>query len=250
MRLSMNALYANDMVELILETDPTERERVVSNTHNAQVWLRLDSDWSATLASSTVLALVDFANRRRGEINDPEKMIAAAQDDRDISQVSLSQDWVWSLSSRHRTQWGINVTYSEADFSYAGTAEYSGLQALYENQSSSIDRSVVAHPEGGSYAMYVSDRWKLSDRAVVEWGLRWDDQTYTNFGSDSQLSPRFNWLYKTSENTELRLAPGDITSPSLSSRCRLKMDLATTGQPSVETTLSQVFATLRRMTRR
>jgi len=207
-RFSMNALYADDKVELVLETDPAERERVVSNTQNAQFWFRLDSQWSPTLASSTVLALVDFANRRTGEINDPEKMIAAVQDDRDIRQVSLRQDWVWSPSSRHRTQWGINVTYSEADLSYAGTAEYFGLQALYENQPSSIDRSVVEHPVGGSYAMYVSDRWKLSDRAVVEWGLRWDDQTYTDFGSDSQLSPRFNLLYRTSENTELRLSAG------------------------------------------
>ena len=208
MRLSMNALYADDKVELVLETDPTERELVVSNTQNAQVWFRLDSDWSPTLTSSTVLALVDFANRRTGETNDPEKMIAAVQEDRDISQVSLRQDWIWSPSSRHRTQWGIDITYSEADLSYAGTAEYFGLQALYENQPSSADRSVVANPKGGSYAMYVSDRWKLSDRAVVEWGLRWDDQTYTNFGSDSQLSPRFNLLYRTSENSELRLSAG------------------------------------------
>jgi outer membrane receptor protein involved in Fe transport len=208
MQFSMNALYADDKVDLVLETDPAERERVVSNTQNAQVWFRLDSEWSSTLASSTVLALVDFANRRTGEINDPEKMIAAVQDDRDISQVSLRQDWVWSPSSRHRAQWGINMTFSDADLSYAGTAEFFGLQALYENQPPSADRRIVANPEGGNYAMYVSDRWKLSDRAVVEWGLRWDDQTYTDFGSDSQLSPRFNLLYRTSENTELRLSAG------------------------------------------
>jgi outer membrane receptor protein involved in Fe transport len=208
MRLSMNALYADDKVELVLETDPAERELVVSNTHNAQAWFRLDSDWSSTLASSTVLSFVDFANRRSGETNDPDKMIAAVRDDRDIRQVSLSQDWIWSPSSQHRTQWGINVTYSEAKLSYAGTAEYHGLQALYENQPSSIARSVVANPNGGSYAMYVSDRWKLTDRTVVEWGLRWDDQTYTDLSSDSQLSPRLNLLHKTSENTELRLSAG------------------------------------------
>lgn len=208
MRLSTNALYAEDKVELVLERHPTERELVVSNTQNAQAWFRLDSDWSPMLASSTVLSFVDFSNRRSGVANDPEKMIAAVQDDRDVRQVSLRQDWTWSPSSSHRTQWGLNVTYSAADFSYVGTAEYFGLQALYENQPSSIARTVVVNPDGGSYAMYVSDRWKLSDRTVVEWGLRWDDQTYTDLSSDSQLSPRFNLLHKTSENTELRLSAG------------------------------------------
>ena len=32
MRLSVNALYADDQVELVLETDPAEREQVVSDT--------------------------------------------------------------------------------------------------------------------------------------------------------------------------------------------------------------------------
>lgn len=207
-RLSMNALYADDKVELVLETDPAERELVVSDTRNAQAWLRLDSNWSPFLASSTVLAAVNFTNRRDGQTNDPEKMIADVQDYRDISQVSLRQDWVWSPSEQHRTQWGIHVIYSDAHLTYDGTAEYHGLQENFVNQPASLSRSLVASPQGSSYAMYVSDRWKISDRTLVEWGLRWDDQTYTNLSSDSQLSPRINLLFRTSKNSELRLSAG------------------------------------------
>jgi outer membrane receptor protein involved in Fe transport len=207
-RLSINALYADDKVELVLETDPEERELVISDTRNAQAWLRLDNNWSPSLASSTVLAFVEFSNRRDGQTNDEEKMVANVQDYRDINQVSLRQDWVWSPSKNHRTQWGIHVIYSDADLSYVGTAEYHGLQEVYVNQPSSLSRSLVASPEGGSYAMYLSDRWKLSDRTLLEWGLRWDDQTYTNLSSDSQLSPRVNLLFRTSKNSELRLSAG------------------------------------------
>jgi len=206
MRVSVNALFANDQVELVLETDPAEREAVVSDTHNAQFWLRLDSNWSPTLASTTVLSLVDYSNRRNGEAIDPEKMIAAVQDYRDIRQFGLRQDWVWSASPRHRTQWGIHAMFGEADYAYNGTARYFGLQELLGVPG--VDRSLSASPDGGSYALYVSDRWRLSDRAILEWGLRWDDQTYTNLGSDSQLSPRISYLWHPRENLEFRFSAG------------------------------------------
>lgn len=208
MRLSVNALYADDQVELVLETDPAEREQVVSDTRNAQLWLRLDSDWARTLSSSTVLSLVDYSNSRSGYANDPEKMIATAEDYRDVRQFAVRQDWVWSPSARHRTQWGIHAAYGEADYAYEGSAEYFGLQSLYSNQPDTVSRSVSASPQGGSYALYVSDRWRVSSRGVVEWGLRWDDQTYTDLSSDSQLSPRLNVMLQPWERAELRFSIG------------------------------------------
>ena len=208
MRLSMNALFADDQVKVVLEADPAELEQVVSDTSNTQLWLRLESDWSETLSSSTVLSMVDYTNTREGSASDPEKMIAAAMDTRDVSQFALRQDWVWSPSSRHRTQWGIHAAYGEADYAYSGSADYFGLQAIYADRPDSVSRSATASPKGGSYAIYVSDRWRLTPRAVVEWGLRWDDQTYTDLSSDSQLSPRLNFMLRTGEATELRFSVG------------------------------------------
>jgi len=205
-RLSVNALYADDKVELVLETDPAEREQVVSDTRNAQLWLRLDNNWSASLTSSAVLSLVDYSNRRTGVANDPEKMIASVQDDRDVRQFSLRQDWLWSPSDTHRTQWGINVSFGEADYVYNGSAQYFGLQELYGLPD--LDRQLSANPRGGNYALYLSDRWQMSDRSIIEWGLRWDDQTYTDLRSDSQLSPRLSYLFRPWENGELRLSVG------------------------------------------
>ena len=207
-RLSVNALYADDQVKLVLETDPAEREQVTSDTSNAQLWLRLDSSWSPTLASSTVLSMVDYSNVREGYANDPEKLIAAVTDERDVRQFALRQDWAWSPSQRHRMQWGIHVAYGEANYSYAGSAEYFGLQAIYLDQQAELSHSLVADPKGGSYALYVSDRWRLSQRAVLEWGLRWDDQTYTDLSSDSQLSPRLNMMFRPWKKTELRFSVG------------------------------------------
>jgi outer membrane receptor protein involved in Fe transport len=43
---------------------------------------------------------------------------------------------------------------------------------------------------------------------VFEWGLRWDDQTYTDAPSDSQLSPRFSLMYGITPKTEFRFSWG------------------------------------------
>ena len=207
-RLSVNALYADDQIELILETDPAEREQVISDTGNAQLWLRLDSDWSDALSSSTVLSMTDYSNRRAGLANDPEKMIASVADWREVRQFALRQDWVWSPSPRHRVQWGIHAAHGEADYTYEGSASYFGLQSIYQGQPDSVSRAATASPRGGSYAMYVSDRWRLSPRVLAEWGLRWDDQTYTDMSSDSQLSPRLNILVRAGDATEFRFSLG------------------------------------------
>ncbi len=207
-RLSVNGLYAEDAIQLVLESDPDERDEVSSATRNAQFWLRLDSRWSEALSSTTVLSSVNYSNRRNGNANDLEKMVATVKDDRDVQLFSFRQDWLLNASDVHWTQWGISATAGEASYSYSGAAEYFGVQALYESQPLSIDRSVVARPKGGSYAVYVSDRWQLTEKSIVEWGLRWDDQTYTDLSSDSQLSPRLNYLYRLAENSELRFSVG------------------------------------------
>jgi outer membrane receptor protein involved in Fe transport len=42
----------------------------------------------------------------------------------------------------------------------------------------------------------------------LQFGLRWDDQTYTGLPSDSQLSPRFGILHALNPKTELRFSWG------------------------------------------
>ena len=207
-RVSFNALYADDAIELVLEVEPSERDQVVSDTNNAQFWLRLDSSWSESLSSTMVLSSVDYSNRRSGFANDMEKMVATVEDHREIKQVGFRQDWLWNPSDKHWTQWGISATVSDAKYVYDGNAQYFGIQASFENQPQSVARSVTASPEGGSYAVYFSDRWRLTEKSTVEWGLRWDDQTYTGLSSDSQLSPRLSYLYRLREKTDLRVSIG------------------------------------------
>lgn len=206
--LSVNALFADDSVEVVLETEPAELERVVSSTSNAQLWIQLDNRWSSDLTSKLVLSAIKFDNHREGSLNDVEKIVAAVYDDRQVDQFSFRQDWTWNSSKSHLMQWGIEVMYSDAQYDYENSAEYFGLPAMYEDQPESVSLVAAATPSGGSYALYFSDRWKISPKTILEWGLRWDDQTYTELSSDAQLSPRLNIMRSLGPKTEFRLSWG------------------------------------------
>jgi len=206
--LSINALFADDRVEVVLETEPEELEKVISRTKNAQLWVQLDNRWSEELTSKLVLSAISFDNNRVGSLGDAEKLVASVYDDREVEQFSFRQDWTWNSSETHITQWGIEATYSKAHYDYANTAEYYGLPAMFEDQPESTDFAATVEPRGGSYSLYYSDRRRLSENTMLEWGLRWDDQTYTDLSSDAQLSPRINLMRSLGSNTELRLSWG------------------------------------------
>ena len=206
--LSFNALYADDRVRVVLESDPGELEQIVSKTSNAQFWVQLKSRWSDTLTSTTVLSAMSYDNIRVGSANDLEKIVSSVRDDRQIDQYAIRQEWTWSPSDRHLVQWGLQGSYNDALYDYEGQAEYFGIQALFENQRQNISRTNRVSPRGGSFAFFVSDRWRWTKKTTVEWGLRWDDQTYTEISSDAQLSPRVNFLHALNSRTELRLTWG------------------------------------------
>ena len=205
--LSFNALFADDSVHVVLETEPAELEEVTSETRNSHFWVGLENRWSDALSSNTVFSAMSFSNLREGSLNDVEKLVAAVRDERDIKQYAFRQDFLWNRSEFHMVQWGWNMLYGDANYDYANEAEYFGLQALYEDQPEAVSNTHAAIHDGASYALYFSDRWKPTKATTIEWGLRWDDQTYTGL-SDSQLSPRISLMHYASPRTELRFSWG------------------------------------------
>ena len=207
-RLTFNGLYADDAVTVVLESEPDELEQARSDTQNAQFWLMLENQWSSALRSASVISVNSLSNDRVGESNDMEKMLATVDDRRRIERYGFRQDWFWNRSDTHLVQWGFQAEHSEARYNYRSQAQYFGLPELYEDVVNPISRDLSASPIGNNFAVYLSDRWKVARNTIVELGLRWDDQTYTGFVSDSQLSPRLSVLHALSPATELRFSWG------------------------------------------
>jgi hypothetical protein len=112
--LSINALYADDQVRLVIETDPEELEQVKSRTKNAQLWMQLENRWSNELRSKTVLSAVSFENLRDGSLSDFDKIVGNVYDDRTVQQYGFRQDFSWTRSNSHLVQWGLQANYSDA----------------------------------------------------------------------------------------------------------------------------------------
>jgi outer membrane receptor protein involved in Fe transport len=207
-RLSLNGLYADDGVIVVLESDPVELEQATSETQNAQFWMTLENQWSSALRSSSVVSFSSFSNQRLGETNDVEKIVSDVDDRRDVDQYGFRQDWYWNQSDIHLVQWGFQAEHSEARYDYTANAEFFEFASFYQGVDDTISRDLSAAPIGNNFAVYVSDRWKVARNTIVELGLRWDDQTYTDLVSDSQLSPRFSLLHALNPDTELRFSWG------------------------------------------
>jgi len=207
-RLSASTLIADDKVTIVLEDEVDEREESTSDTRNVQFWLTLDNQWSETLSSSTVLSVSQFENIRIGFTEDEEKVVSDVDDRRDISIIGFRQDWVWHSSDKHLLQWGFAVEQNDATYVYRGEAEFFGLKGIFEGGPSQISRDLAAAPSGTGFSFYASDKWKAFTGTILEFGLRWDDQTYTGLNSDSQLSPRFSLLQVVGPKTDVRFSWG------------------------------------------
>lgn len=208
MSIAFNTLYANDDVTVVVESDPEDLQQVSSDTQNLQVWLEVDNRWSDRLTSRTVLSTVVFENDRQGRVEAEESIIGFARDHREINQYGFRQDFSFRDSDRHLLEWGLEVRSARAEYDYRNRADYFGLAAIYADRPDSLDTEIRVAPQGASYSIYFSDRWRLTDAVVLEWGLRWDDQTYTGTTSDSQLSPRLTLLHDLDDETELRFSWG------------------------------------------
>lgn len=207
-RLSFNALYADDSITIITESDPEELEQSISDTRNFHFWLRLENQWTPDLSSDTVLSLGYLDNDRDAEVNDPDQYIGAVTDRRNVKNYGLHQDWFFEGFEDHFLSWGFELRNERAEYEYQSYAEYSDFYVLYPGIESPVESSIAAAPEGNAYSLYVADRWRFNDATALDVGLRWDRQTYTDPGFDDQVSPRVSLFHSLSPSTELRLTWG------------------------------------------
>lgn len=208
MTLSLNFLLASDRVLIVTENQFDEQERSDSQADNSQLWLKLDNQWSEDLTSTTVLSFDSISNDRMGLVIDPEALVGFVNDRRETDIVSLRQDWQWFVHAGYLLQWGFEAQLADADYRYQSAVDYFGINSVFSGLPASINRDLLARPDGNTFAAYVSNRWRLGARAIMELGFRWDKQTFQDTGAGSQFSPRVSVLFTLNPKTDLRLSWG------------------------------------------
>ena len=207
-QLSINALHARDNALVVLENDIEEEEESNSDTDNTQVWLRLDSEWSDELRSTTVLSFARLDTARFGTTNNADDYVSFASDRRNVTELVFRQDWSWDAAERHKMLWGMQFERGEAEYEYRSEVTYFELAELLAGTDETELSSAQLAPELDSFSLYLSDRWRIRDNTVLDLGLRWDTQTFTTGTSGSQLSPRIGVFHALTPQTDFRVSWG------------------------------------------
>jgi hypothetical protein len=207
-QVSVNALTARDRVLLVTEADPLELEQSSNDTRNNTFWVHWQQQWSNGLTSSTTFASGSFESTRAATADDPEKIVAALTDRRDIEIASARQDWELELGPEHTLSFGGEYQRLRADYAYRASAHYHGSYLLFPGIAPALHRSATLSPDGQRTALYVADRWRIGERAIAEVGLRRDRYAYSRLREEAKLSPRISVRHDLTPATALRWAVG------------------------------------------
>jgi len=203
--ISGNFLFSYDKIA-IAELDGTEAAS--AKYRNRVAWMKLSTDWSDALSSTTILSATQVSNSRIGETDIPDTVAGILEDVRDFRALELRQDWSWDTSDRWFLSGGFVVKRLEAEYRFDSTlAVQPPFDQVLDNQLL-VTQSVQSSPRGSQFAAYLQSRWRLGARLVFDAGLRWDQQTYTIAADDDQTSPRFGLLWYVGDKTEIRLGYG------------------------------------------
>lgn len=203
--VAANFLYSKDRIEISQSDDS---ESATAEYRNNVGWLKVNTDWSENVASTTILSATDISNTRIGQTSIPYVVFGDVEDSRDFSTFGVKQDWNFALGQRWWLRTGFDIKVLDAEYEYDSTLLIDEpFDQIFDN-TSFLQRSIRTQPEGEQYAAYVEARWQARDNLVIDLGFRWDRQTYSSTDSNEQRSPRLNVLYEIGERTEFRFGLG------------------------------------------
>lgn len=188
---SAHGLFAYDEFDFDQEG---EEQTIDASSESGHFWLRGLHTWGPVTSSESVLS-AGWIERARAGISDPEDELLVVEDDRRTRFLGLRHDMTWRLTDHNRFKAGIDVRYLDAEYRYRSGPE---------DDPASIE-TLRPEPTGTSYGLYVADRMAMTDDLAMEFGVRWDRQTYVGEG---QVSPRINALWRLGERSELRFGVG------------------------------------------
>ena len=206
-RLAFADLSFDDDI-VFTEDSPEDRERAVSDTNVHQAWLKLDSDWTERLSSTTWLHSTSFSSERMEDVADVPEVIGTVDDRRKLDATAIKQNWQYSPGDKQLARFGFEVERREAEYRYLSVADRRGILATLV-QDPSLSRAIQLAPTGNSYAAYFEDTLRLGKRVVTDLGVRWDKKDYLPAADeDDRYSPRLSLLVMLSPATDLRLSYG------------------------------------------
>lgn len=194
---------SNDEYERELEDGGFfEEETTDSSYGNDYLWARLP--WVVG-SSGFVETMVSFGrvdrDRQVAEIG--ENRDFEISDVRTLDILQARQDASWQLGDRHLLTTGWEARRYEADYDYRN--EFAELDQVDSELGVRPITQFEGSFESDHVGVWLSDRWRIGPRFVVEAGARWDQFSLTD---EDHVSPRINGLWEIGDGWRGRFAWG------------------------------------------
>lgn len=206
-RLLVGALRFSDDVQLVNDDGADDRELAMSSIDSRQTWVKLESDWSARLSSATWLHWTSVSSRRQVDVADLDELVGTVDDRRTLDAFGLKQRWQFVPTDRQILRFGFEAGRHETAYSYAGAADRRGLLATVAGPAS-FSRNDALAVDGDTYALHVEDRVRLTDRFVLDVGVRGDRQSQLPSAAAERFGPRLSLLFRMNAKTDVRVSHG------------------------------------------
>ena len=175
---------------------------------NTYGWLTLNTTHHSRLFSRTLLYAGRISHDRNGSFHKYEpsdKGTFMLTDQRVYSLFGLKQDWSWQPANRLFLAGGFEAKQISARYDYFSHLAELRVNAHEELFDYEMTRDIEIRPSGQQLGVYLTGRFQVFPRLVMETGLRYDNTTYAK---DDMISPRVGVAYAFSDHTTVRAAWG------------------------------------------
>jgi len=173
-------------------------------------WLNLRTTPSPRLFTQSVVEYGSSGRTRVGDY-DGDGQIGRIDDRRNADFLGIKNDSSFDLTPRQLVKAGISAKRFHTRYDYDGAATIAATILDYGDAPHVITRSAHLGVDATEIAAYASERAKVSERFVVEAGVRWETESHTPDGA--HVSPRVNAAWIVSNTTTVRTAWGEFYQP-------------------------------------
>ncbi len=202
-RGSLHVLASSDKADV---SNALETESADATYRNSYVWGTVEHDFSSAFTASAIGSYTYVRSTRHGEVDEEGVRTGLADDRRHYDVLGLKLDATWR-TDRWLTRFGAELRSLDASYDYSSIVHFEPGYPFPDSGGITRSNDLSPTPSGKHYALYATTRVRVADPLVAEFGLRWDDETYTPEGND-QLGPRVNLLYQVAPATLLRASWG------------------------------------------
>lgn len=203
-RVAFNTLLSDDG---ITANNAAGSESGSAEYDNVYAWGTVDHDWSEAAHSRLIASYTELSNERAATVDEPGRRVGAVVDERHFRILGVRiENSVTGAALEHR--FGVEGRYLTGRYDYVSRIRFEPDYPFPGSPAVDVQRELSPQPEGYETSAYWDVRAMLSQRWMLQGGMRVDTQTYDGSDDGEQWSPRLSVMYTLGARTRVRVSWG------------------------------------------